>query len=167
MIIPIQNYSTSEAADVVAIQDLLVRYCYAHDFSHAADVAALFHRDAVVYSMYENDVSYRGRDAIRDWYGPSVDDIKISSRFSYRTISNPVISLKGNRAHSVCMLEAYGISLADGISRQFFGRYVDNLIKEEGRWSILRREIRVEHVHASESFQLCKPGQTTPLHLGG
>jgi len=133
--------SRSEVADLLAIEQLLHRYCHALDRGTMDEVAALFHRDAVLLPVYESDDRYVGRDAVRSWYVNYDKTLRAGVRYLRHKIASPVIEISGDRATSVCYLDADGINVESDEPMIFVGRYEDEIIRDEGRWWFKERRI--------------------------
>jgi hypothetical protein len=73
------------------------------------EVAALFHRDAVLMPAYESDEQYVGRDAVRGWYETYDKNLRANVRYLRHKATCPVIEISGNRATSVSYLDGEAI----------------------------------------------------------
>ena len=135
--------ASSRAEDHLAIQQLLHKYCHVVDRGTAGDVAALFHRDAVLLPRYESDERYEGRDAVRGWYERYMENFRAKVRYLRHKIESPVIEINGNQATSTCYLDADSITISTNVANVAFGRYDDKFIKDEGRWWFKERTIIV------------------------
>jgi len=134
---------SSLVEDYVAIQQLLHRYCHAVDRGTADDVAALFHRDAVLLPRYESDERYEGREAVRGWYERYMENFRAKVRYLRHKIESPVIEIAGNEAASTCYLDADSITESVNVANVAFGRYDDKFVKDGGRWWFKERTIIV------------------------
>jgi ketosteroid isomerase-like protein len=141
------------ALDLAEIQNLLNQYCHAVDRGSIDDIAAVFHRDAVLRPRYLGDEAHEGIDAIRAW-SPDYDRKVRSTVHPMRhKITAPYIEVDGERATAVCYLDADFVSNANGQMGVATGRYEDRLVKDAGRWWIRERVIIVDH-----SISLGTPG---------
>jgi hypothetical protein len=142
-----KRVSASSASSIVedhlAIIQLLHQYCHAVDRGTADDVAALFHRSAVLFPRYESDAQHEGREAVRAWYQHYMENFRAKVRYLRHKIASPVIEITGNEATSVCYLDADSITVSTGQANIAFGRYDDKFIKDEGRWWFKERTIIV------------------------
>lgn len=137
------------AEDVIAIEQVLYRYCFAVDMGTSEDVAALFHEKAVLMPLYAGDPPAKGRAAIHEWYTNYHRNLRGSVDHLRHCVTNPVIEVSGNEATAQCYLTANSITKATGKPTWVAGHYVDKLVKEGGRWLFMERQI---HVHyATES----------------
>jgi hypothetical protein len=134
---------SSVVEDYLAIQQLLHKYCHAVDRGTADDVAALFHRNAVLLPRYESDERYEGREAVRGWYERYMENFRAKVRYLRHKIESPVIEIAGNEATSTCYLDADSITESVNVANVAFGRYDDKFIKDEGRWWFKERIIVV------------------------
>lgn len=134
--------------DIVEIEQLLNRYCHAVDRGTVSDIMDVFHEDAVLLPRYQSEESFKGKEAVRGWY-ENYDKTARDRTLSLRhTISTPMIHVEGNRATSVCYLDADGIDSDSGRAFQVLGRFEDKLIKDEGRWWIAERAIIAEGTYS-------------------
>ncbi len=127
--------------DYLAIQQLLHKYCHVVDRGTADEVAALFHRDAVLLPRYESDERYEGREAVRGWYQRYMENFRSKVRYLRHKIESPVIEITSNEATSVCYLDADSITASVNEANVAFGRYDDKFIKDGGRWWFKERTI--------------------------
>ncbi len=148
------DHSTSE--DHLAILQLLHKYCHTVDRGTVDEIAALFHRDAVLLPKYESDVPYIGREAVRGWYAEYDRKLRSRVRFLRHKIECPLIEIKGNEATSVCYLDADAITISVNEPWMVVGRYEDKLIKEEGHWWFKERTIMVYYTYPLTSY---RPGR--------
>jgi len=135
--------ASSIVEDHLAIIQLLHQYCHAVDRGTADDVAALFHRNAVLFPRYESDTQHEGREAVRAWYQHYMENFRAKVRYLRHKIESPVIEITGNEATAVCYLDADSITESTDQASIAFGRYDDKFIKDEGRWWFKERTIIV------------------------
>ncbi len=138
----------------MAIQQLLHRYCHALDRGSVDEVVEFFHRDGVLLPAYESDARYVGRDAVRDWYTKYDRTLRANVRYLRHKISCPVIEISGNKATSVCYLDADAIPTGSDESMVLLGRYEDKLLKDSGRWWFAERKIVGYYSYAGGRFSL-------------
>ncbi len=141
------------ALDLAEIQNLLNQYCHAVDRGSIDDIAAVFHRDAVLRPRYLGDEAHEGIDAIRAWYTDYDRKVRSTVHPMRHKITAPYIEVDGERATAVCYLDADFVSNANGQMGVATGRYEDRLVKDAGRWWIRERVIIVDH-----SISLGTPG---------
>jgi uncharacterized protein (TIGR02246 family) len=124
--------------DELAIRRVLVDYAATQDAHDYAGYAALFARDG---EWVNGKTVHKGREAIQkmlvDLYGTPPPGYVNSE--SYHITSNPQINLDGDRAtarsrHLLVMRGPKGEPVP-----ALAGRYEDELIREDGKWKILRR----------------------------
>jgi ketosteroid isomerase-like protein len=140
--------------DIVAIEQVLYRYCFAVDQGTAEDVAALFHESAVLMPIYAGDPPVKGRVAIREWYTNYHKTLRASVDHLRHCVSNPVVEVSGAEATAQCYLTADSVSKASRKPSRVAGYYRDKLVKEGGRWLFKEREI---HVHYATESALQSP----------
>ena len=144
--------------DIVAIEQLLYRYCFAVDKGTADEVAALFHESAVLMPIYAGDPPAKGRAAIHQWYANYDRQMHATVDHLRHCVSNPVIEVSGNEATAQCYLTADAVPKANRKPFWVAGYYRDKLVKEGGRWLFMERQI---HVHYTiEGNPLPKPPGT-------
>jgi uncharacterized protein (TIGR02246 family) len=135
--------STSDLEDRAAIQNLVVKYTIALDTLDADMYASVFAEDAE-FTFGGN--TYKGRDQIRK----IVTDLKTrraaaqttDAPKSYHALSNTYIELvNDHEAHH----RSYWQTITGPSSGPFtvggMGRYEDTLVKRNGTWLILKRQI--------------------------
>jgi len=135
--------STSELEDRAAIQNLVVKYTIALDTLDADMYASVFAEDAE-FTFGGN--TYKGRDQIRK----IVTDLKArraasqtpDAPKSYHALSNTYIEIvNDHEAHH----RSYWQTITGPSSGPFtvggMGRYEDTLVKRNGTWLILKRQI--------------------------
>ncbi len=145
--------ASSIVEDHLAITQLLHQYCHAVDRGTAEDVAALFHRNAVLFPRYESDAQHEGREAVRAWYQRYIENFRAKVRHLRHKIASPVIEITGNEATSVCYLDADSITESTGQANVAFGRYDDKFIKDEGRWWFKERAILVYYSYPLAQYR--------------
>jgi uncharacterized protein (TIGR02246 family) len=135
--------STADLEDRAAIQNLVVKYTIALDTLDADMYASVFAEDAE-FTFGGN--TYKGRDQIRR----IVTDLKArraaaqtaDAPKSYHVLSNTYIELlNDHEAHH----RSYWQTITGPSSGPFnvggMGRYEDTLVKRNGTWLILKRQI--------------------------
>jgi uncharacterized protein (TIGR02246 family) len=131
--------------DVIAIEQLLNRYCHKLDGGDVAAVMALFADDAVLLPEYEGSERYQGREAIEAWYRRYSTRAGESVRGLRHKISTAMIDVDGDHARSVCYLDADSVDPSTGARSLAGGRYEDELVRRDGVWLIYRRRIVVDY----------------------
>src|SRR5262249_35166046 len=91
----------SMTEDVVAIQQLLHRYCFVVDDGTPDEVASLFHETATLVPVYSGEQQCTGRAAIREWY--AAFNRNVGSRVDHfrHCITNPLIDVRAARPRPV------------------------------------------------------------------
>lgn len=130
---------------VTAIEQLLNRYCHRLDRGDVDGVMALFTDDAVLEPTYEGEAAHVGRDAVAAWYAHYGRTVVAAARGLRHKISTTVIDVDGDRAESVCYLDADSVSAESGRRTLVGGRYEDALRREGGVWRISRRRIVIDY----------------------
>ncbi len=142
-----------ETDDIVAIQQLLHKYCHVVDRGTVDEIAELFHPAGVLLPAYESDKRYEGREAVRGWYAKYDHTLRKGTKFLRHKIESPVIDVSGDSATSVCYLDADAITRSTNEPMVVLGRYDDTLIKEGGRWYFKERRIVVYYSHTLAKYE--------------
>jgi uncharacterized protein (TIGR02246 family) len=136
--------------DIIEIEQLLHRYCFAVDSGAPEDVAALFSETAALVPVYTGEAPAIGRAAILQWYANYQKATRGAVDHLRHMISNPVIEVSGDQATAQCYLTAGSVSKTSGKASSTAGTYKDRLVREEGRWRFAEREIHVHYSAQSE-----------------
>jgi uncharacterized protein (TIGR02246 family) len=131
--------------DIITIEQLLNRYCHKLDQGDVDAVVALFAEDAVLIPEYEGSGEHVGRDAIRAWYGTYGRNVTATVRGLRHKISTAAIEVNGDEAVSACYLDADSVDASTGRRSLAGGRYLDRLVRRDGRWLIKERRIVVDY----------------------
>lgn len=131
--------------DIVAIQQLLNHYCHRLDGGDTEAVVALFAEDAVLIPEYEGSGEHAGRAAIRAWYSNYSRRVVAATRGLRHKISTAAIEVNGDEAHSACYLDADSVDPGSGRRSLVGGRYLDRLVRREGRWLLRERRIVIDY----------------------
>ena len=129
--------------DIVAIEQLLNRYCHKLDAGDVPAVVALFAEDAVLIPEYESSGEHSGRAAIEAWYSNYGRQVVAGTSGLRHKISTAMIDVDGDSAQSVCYLDADGMDPSSGARTLSGGRYEDKLVRRDGVWLISERRIIV------------------------
>jgi uncharacterized protein (TIGR02246 family) len=140
--------SLPEAADRLAIRELVDAYVYCADRRDAAGLLALFTEDAdfVVYADSSNPAptqKIRGRAAL----APVYDQLNAYQATMHLT-GQSITRVDGARASGVTYCLAYQLKV-DGTARSLMIaaiRYLDSFVKQDGRWFIRQRQVVVEWI---------------------
>lgn len=131
--------------DIVAIEQVLNRYCHMLDRGDVDEVVELFTEDAVLIPEYEGTGEHAGRARVRSWYenyARTVVDTTVGLR---HRISTPMIEVTGDTARAVCYLDADAVGRASGKRSLTGGRYEDELRRTPEGWRICRRRIVIDY----------------------
>ncbi|MFU8814614.1 MAG: nuclear transport factor 2 family protein [Pseudomonadales bacterium] len=131
--------------DIVAIEQLLNRYCHKLDQGDVEAVVGLFAADAVLIPEYEGSGEHAGRDAIRAWYTNYGRTVGGATRGLRHKISTVAIEVTGDRATSACYLDADSLDARTGQRSLAGGRYLDRLVRQDGVWLLQERRIVVDY----------------------
>ena len=131
--------------DVIAIEQVLNRYCHKLDRGDVPAVIALFAEDAVLIPEYEGTGPHEGREAIQSWYTRYSAQTNAAARGLRHKISTAMIEVNGDRAESVCYLDADSVDPQTGARSLAGGRYEDKLVRRDGSWLISERRIIVDY----------------------
>lgn len=135
-------------ADFIAIQQLLNRYCFAHDSQDPVALAKTFAKNAELMGI-------TGRDEIAARYG---EGYKHLSKRRRHTLSNFILLEDGeDRAVMQSYITLYLIE-NEQITLHLTGVYRDTVVLEDGEWLIQTREATMDVPY--------NPGDTTPAAAG-
>ena len=129
--------------DIVAIEQLLNRYCHKLDAGDVQAVVALFAEDAVLIPEYEGSDEHSGRTAIAAWYSNYGKQVVAGTSGLRHKISTAMIEVDGDTARSACYLDADAVNPETGARTLSGGRYEDKLVRRDGVWLISERRIIV------------------------
>jgi len=123
----------AELVEARAIEQLCFRYLDRIDANDPVGAAACFAEDGL--GVYWGE--YRGRAAIAERLGTILDGFNATSHH----ISNIAPVIDGDRA--TCLSYVYAFHRRAGTNEPFhyWGRWVDQLVKEDGAWRFARREV--------------------------
>jgi uncharacterized protein (TIGR02246 family) len=131
--------------DIVAIEQVLNRYCHKLDRGDVPAVVALFAEEAVLIPEYEGTGPHEGRNAIQAWYTRYNAQTTAGTRGLRHKISTAMIAVNGDTAESVCYLDADSVDPETGARSLAGGRYEDKLVRRDGGWLISERRIIVDY----------------------
>jgi hypothetical protein len=129
--------------DRLAIQETLYRYCHSLDRGRWDDFAALFTPDCCLDLSQVLGV-YEGAAGIRQF----CETMRAVGIVMRHLVTNIVIDGDGEHAHA----EAYVLAItgrAGDTQQQSIGFYADELLKQNGRWLLHRRRLRLDVPAAS------------------
>ena len=131
--------------DVIAIEQVLNRYCHKLDVGDVDAVVALFTEDGVLIPEYEGTGEHAGREAIRAWYTNYGRQVSARASGLRHKISTAMIEVEGDTATSLCYLDADSVDSSTGKRSLAGGRYLDRLERRGGVWLIRERRIVVDY----------------------
>lgn len=153
-----RTISPEEAADRLAIRELVDAYADCADRRDATGQMALFTPDThfVVYMNPKSDVpsqDLHGRDAL----APVFDNL---NRYEVTTHFNgqSTVQLAGDQATGVSYCLAHHVTVQDGKRSLMVAsiRYLDSFVKRDGGWYFAVRKLMVDWI---ESRPLMPPGE--------
>jgi hypothetical protein len=139
--------------DVVAIQQLLHRYCFVVDSGTPDEASSLFHETATLVPVYSGEEPCKGRAAIREWYAAFNRNVRSRVDHLRHSVTNPLIDVQGSEATARSYVTADSISKKYGVPHTLLGVYVDRLIKDGGQWYFKERQIHVNYVLEGRKFE--------------
>lgn len=135
-------------ADVVAIQQLLARYCAAHDARDVEMLRSCFAADVEL-------VGEKGRDAVVQRYADGYKTLSLPRR---HVLTNFLLLEDGD---TEALMQSY-ITLYlvrdDRVELHLTGIYRDRVVVEDGAWKLRRRDSVMDVPY--------NPGDTTPAAAG-
>jgi hypothetical protein len=135
-------------ADLAAIQQLLSRYCFAHDSQDPEMLATTFAKDATLMGI-------TGRDAIAARYGEGYKHLSARRR---HVLTNFLILEDGDERAVVQSYITLYLIRGEELELHLIGVYRDTVVMEDGEWKILTREATMDTPY--------NPGDTTPAAPG-
>jgi hypothetical protein len=147
-----------QSDDIVAIEQLLYRDCFALDKGTGDYVVSLFHESATLVVLFEGGAPIKGRAAIREWFANLHNTLRASVDHMRHCVTNPAIEVSDNRATAQAYWTADFILKATGKPIWIAGHYWDTVVKEEGRWLFEQRQI---HRHYATESSIHRPTQGT------
>jgi len=149
---PTRSAALAYVADLLAIEQLLHRYCHVLDRGTVDEIAELFHRDAVLLPVYESDDRHVGREAVRSWYAHYDETLRTGVRYLRHKIECPVIEISGDTATAISYLDADAIHKETDEPMIFIGRYDDIFVRDEGRWWFKERKIISYYIYSAGTY---------------
>ena len=135
---------------MVAIQQVLHRYCFVVDDGTPDEVASLFHETATLVPVYSGE---QRRPAIRDWYATFNRNVRSRVDHLRHSVMNPLIDVQGSEATARSYVTADSVSKKHGVPHTLLGYYVDRLIKADRRWYFKERQIHVNYVLEGRKYE--------------
>jgi hypothetical protein len=135
-------------ADLVAIQQLLARYCFAHDSQDPDMLATTLAKDVSL-------LGERGRDAVVARYAAGYQHLTARRR---HVLTNFIMLEDGESEAVVQSYITLYIIRGEQLELHLIGVYRDHVIIEDGEWKILTREATMDVPY--------NPGDTQPAAAG-
>ena len=140
------DLSLPEAADTLAIRELIDAYAYCADRRDVAGQLALFTEDTelVVFADSRNPTPtqrFRGRAAL----APVFDELK-NYRATMHFNGQSTTRVDGARASAVtyCLLHEFTVDETAHTLMIAAIRYLDSLVKKDGKWFIRQRQVAID-----------------------
>jgi hypothetical protein len=131
------------STDITAIEQLLAEYCHRLDSGTPAEVAALFHPEAVLQPRFDGGYEVCGRAAIEGWYRHYERALKAKIRHLKHHIGSAWIRVDAARADARCYFLTTYVANAKDQAYFVHGTYTDTLIRASDRWLFLARRIDI------------------------
>ena len=131
MLIP--EPTPEQAADVIAIQNLVVGYAEAISRGDIDEAVAGYADDGVLASPTTADAV--GREAVADTLRATTGGLE----FVFQSVHLGLITVRGDRAHARHQITEWARRASDGRPMQFLGLYEDDLVRMELGWRFARR----------------------------
>jgi ketosteroid isomerase-like protein len=133
MLIP--EPTSTQAADVIAIQHLAVGYAEAVSRGDVDEAVQVFAPDGVLASPNTEDAV--GPAAIAAVVNSTIAGLD----FVFQTVHLGLVTVDGDRAFARFPITEWARRSADGRGIQFLGFYDDDLVRLEGGWRFSRRRL--------------------------
>jgi hypothetical protein len=131
-------------ADLVKIQQLLARYCFAHDSQDPKALEAVFSKDVALLGV-------EGRDEVVARYAEGYKQLSARRR---HVLSNFILLEDGDDAAVVQSYITLYLIRDDKLELHLIGVYRDHVVVEDGEWKIKTREATMDVPYA--------PGDVAP-----
>lgn len=131
-------------ADLVEIQQLLARYCYAHDSQDIEQLAACFSKDVTLLGI-------QGRDAVVGKYAEGYRQLTARRR---HVLTNFILLEDGEDEAVVQSYITLYLIKGEKLELHLIGVYRDQVVKEDGAWRIKTRDATMDTPY--------DPGDTAP-----
>jgi ketosteroid isomerase-like protein len=139
----------TQAADRLAIRELVEAYAYCADRRDAAGQMALFTADTrfVVY-MDAKDPTPSQELHSRDALAPVFDALNAYDATMHFVGQSTITSLSGDRAEGLAYCLAHHLTIKDGKRRLMIAtlRYADRFAKADGVWRFAERRLYVDWI---------------------
>lgn len=135
-------------ADLAAIQQLLSKYCFAHDSQDPEMLATTFAKDAQLMGI-------TGREAIAARYAEGYKNLSARRR---HVLTNFLILEDGDTEALVQSYITLYLIKGEQLELHLIGVYRDRVVFEDGAWRILTREATMDTPY--------NPGDTKPAAPG-
>ncbi len=135
-----------EAADRLAIRELIDAYAHCADRRDAAGQMALFTDDAHFIVFMDSRHSVPSQELhCRDDLGPAFDHLNTYEATAHFNGQSTVV-LNDDRATGESYCLAHHVSVADGKRSRMVAsiRYLDTFVKQGGRWRFSERKLMVD-----------------------
>jgi len=135
-------------ADLAAIQQLLSRYCFAHDSQDPEMLATTFAKDATLLGI-------TGRDEIAARYADGYKHLTARRR---HVLTNFLILEDSDERAVVQSYITLYLIRGEELELHLIGVYRDEVIVEDGEWKILSREATMDTPYNPGDTQPAAPG---------
>jgi SnoaL-like domain len=147
-----RSISPEEAADRLAIRELIDAYAHCADRRNAKSQIALFTEDVhfVVYMDAKNDIpsqELHGRDALAPVFD-NLNQYEVTTHFNGQS----TVVLDGNKATGVSYCLAHHVSVHKNERSLMIAsiRYLDRFTKIDGIWYFAQRRLLVDWIETRE-----------------
>jgi hypothetical protein len=144
---------TSEAADRLAIRELLDAYAHDADRKLTSAQSALFTDDAVIEVYTEDDNNpvqvLRGRKEIESGFGDALKQYTATMHFNGQS----TVKLKGDQATNESYTLAHHLWTENGKRMLMLQgiRYYDTIVRKNGRWLFAERKLIIDWTDRRQS----------------
>jgi hypothetical protein len=121
-------------ADLVDIQQLLARYCFAHDSQNPELLAECFAKDVSLFNL-------NGRDQVVAKYAEGYQQLTARRR---HVLTNFILLEDGETEAVVQSYITLYLIRDDQLELHLIGVYRDHVVFEDGAWRILTREATMD-----------------------
>jgi len=135
-------------ADLVAIQQLLARYCFAHDSQDPEMLATTFAKDAKLMGL-------TGRDEIASRYAEGYKHLTARRR---HVLTNFILLEDGDEQAVVQSYITLYLIRGEALELHLIGVYRDTVVMEDGEWKIYTREATMDTPYNPGDTPAAAPG---------
>ena len=133
--------------DTKEIEQVLYRCCHAVDQGRIDHVVNLFHPNGVLVITWEENGTYEGHEALRQWFFNYDQGVRCAMKYLRHKITCPVIEVHGDEATAFSYLDVESCSKEMDQVMITAGRYEDELVRYEGCWCLKKKVVFMDKTY--------------------